>query len=148
MINICDKGHISKNYSTTGICDVCVSNQKSKDYVKNHKERILLTKAKNRAKTKNIEFNIDINDVIIPDVCPILGIDIIKDTGGRHNKNSPSIDRIDNTRGYTKDNIRIISFRANNLKSDGTLEEFLKIVDYLEKFENSLEGVLGKILNP
>jgi hypothetical protein len=42
-----------------------------------------------------------------------------------------SVDRIDNNSGYTKDNIKVISFRANRLKSNGTLEEFEQIVKYL-----------------
>jgi hypothetical protein len=43
------------------------------------------------------------------------------------------IDRIDTSKGYLKDNIKVISWRANRLKSDGTLEELEKIVNYMRK---------------
>jgi hypothetical protein len=130
---LCPKGHESLKFSITGECEVCKSNEESKKYVKNHKDRILLTKAKNRAKRKGLEFNIDITDVVIPKKCPILGIDIITDVSGKYTHNSPSIDRIDNDRGYIKGNVRVISHRANALKGDATLEELKMVV---ENFNN------------
>ena len=39
--------------------------------------------------------------------------------------------RYDDELGYTADNIRVISWRANRLKSDGTLEDFIRIAQYL-----------------
>jgi hypothetical protein len=41
--------------------------------------------------------------------------------GGRHD--SPSIDRKDNTKGYTKDNVWVISQLANQMKSNATPEQ-------------------------
>ena len=53
--------------------------------------------------------------------------------GSRENRfSSPSLDRIDNTKGYVPGNLQVISYRANQLKSDGTLEEFRKLVAHLE----------------
>jgi len=86
--------------------------------------------AKGRAKKTGKEFNIDISDVIIPEICPVLGIIIIPGIGSR-NDNSPSIDRFNNARGYTKDNIRIISFRANRLKSDANTNEIEQLLKYM-----------------
>lgn len=45
---------------------------------------------------------------------------------------SASLDRFDNTKGYIRSNVKIISNRANELKSDGTLEEFIRLVEYLK----------------
>ena len=45
---------------------------------------------------------------------------------------APSIDRIDNTRGYVKDNIIIVSRRANILKKDATINELIKLANYYE----------------
>lgn len=85
----------------------------------------MLVEAKSRAKSKGIEFGITNEDVIWNDVCPVLGIPITiqrkKGHGGDYN--SPSLDRIDNTKGYVKGNVRIISNRANKLKNNMTKEE-------------------------
>ena len=48
----------------------------------------------------------------------------------RHN-GSPSLDRIDNTKGYIKGNVKVISWRANAIKKDATLEELKALVNYL-----------------
>ena len=89
--------------------------------------------AKNRAKNKGLEFSIEKEDIIIPDICPVLGISLLLDGGTVLTKDfSPSIDRFDSSKDYIKENIRVISWRANKLKSNGTLEEFKKIVKYME----------------
>ncbi len=72
-------------------------------------------------------------DFIVPEFCPILNIKIIQGIikgAGKRVDSSPSIDRIDNSKGYTKDNIRIISWRANKLKGIATYEEYQKIYEF------------------
>lgn len=88
----------------------------------------LLTVAKSRAKRKGIEFSINHNHIKWNDICPVLGTPIkLEKSGGRQgrrgNYNAPSIDRINNSYGYIVDNVRLISLRANQLKSDMTKEE-------------------------
>jgi hypothetical protein len=48
------------------------------------------------------------------------------------NPDAPTIDRIDNNRGYEPGNIAVISLRANVLKSNGTVPEFEKVVEYMK----------------
>lgn len=61
-------------------------------------------------------------DFIIPEKCPVLGLSLKRgDYGAKYN--SPSIDRIIPGLGYTKGNVRIISYRANWLKNNATPEE-------------------------
>jgi hypothetical protein len=67
---------------------------------------------------------------IVPQFCPITGNEL--DFSGRNRKNSPSVDRLDNNKGYTIDNVRIISHQGNCLKGQGSLEEHRKIYEYLK----------------
>jgi len=92
----------------------------------------MLRNCKNRAKEIGQPFNLTRADIIVPDVCPVLGIPIQKGSAGFH-PNSPSVDRFDSTKGYVSGNVNVISWRANALKRDGTLDEFRKIVAYLER---------------
>jgi hypothetical protein len=93
-----------------------------------------LNQMKRRAVEKGIEFTLTKADLIIPDVCPVLGLPLERGGGGPGRKldNSPSFDRVDNTKGYTIDNVRVISWRANRLKADATLQEVQAIARYME----------------
>jgi hypothetical protein len=89
----------------------------------------MLNNSKQRAKGKGMEHTLLLEDIVIPEICPVLGIKL--ETGDRKNhNNAPSIDRIDNTKGYTKDNIMIISARANILKKDATMDELIMIGEF------------------
>lgn len=67
----------------------------------------------------------------MPIYCPVLGIKLVP--GGQIKDHSPSLDRIDNTKGYVKGNVHVISDRANRLKSDGTPEELMKVALYFQR---------------
>jgi len=87
-----------------------------------------------------MEFSLTLEDIIIPEFCPVFGIRLESGFGmGRgigldQRDRAPSVDRIDNAKGYTKDNIIIVSYRANRLKSDARVEE----IETLAKFYRSL----------
>jgi len=98
----------------------------------NNPEALLLSGAKRRAKQKGLEFNITHEDIQIPDTCPVLGIPIIRGVG-RQTDNSPSIDRIDNSKGYIKGNVRVVSWRINQRKSDMSVTEILALADYIKR---------------
>lgn len=92
----------------------------------------LFKNAELRAKKKNIEFNIECSDIVVPDICPVLGIKI--EVGEKVIcDNSPTLDRIDISKGYIKGNIIVISNRANRLKNDATLNEIELIYNYYIK---------------
>lgn len=93
--------------------------------------KIILQKIKERAKRKGLEFNLDESDVNIPDVCPFLGIPLFY-TKGKQTNNTPSCDRRDNSKGYTKDNVLFMSMKANNMKSDLTPDICRKFLAYME----------------
>ena len=59
-----------------------------------------LSQAKRRAAAHGWDFNLTKQDIIIPETCPVLGIPLLR-TDGRLDDSSPTIDRIDSTKGYT-----------------------------------------------
>lgn len=101
-------------------------------YRKNNPVKVLLNRTKQRAKKNQWEFDLEMEDIIIPETCPFLEIPL---SFGGDRWNTPSIDRIDPQRGYIKGNIQIMSWRANFLKSNASLEELLllstNITNYL-----------------
>jgi hypothetical protein len=95
-------------------------------------EWYLWDKARSRAKKGQLPFNIEVKDVIIPEVCPILEMPL-KVLGLRNGHQCPTIDRVDNSKGYVKGNIVVISYRANSIKRDATLDELEKLVEFYHK---------------
>lgn len=93
--------------------------------------RNLLHAAKKRAKDYNVPFSITIEDIIVPTHCPILGIELQFNTGTVKD-NSPSVDRIKPELGYIKDNIRVISYKANRYKSNLSAEQLTRILAYIK----------------
>ena len=91
----------------------------------------MLARAKSRAKKNNLAFNIELDDIVIPERCPLLGIKI-ESTEVRNSPNNPSLDKIIPEKGYIKGNVWIISNRANTLKNDATLTELKTLVENLE----------------
>lgn len=82
-----------------------------------------------------------LEDICIPKYCPLLGIELQDNTGtGKgNNPTSPSLDRLNSSKGYTSDNVWVISNRANEIKSNATLEELEAIAANLRaKIEGRL----------
>jgi hypothetical protein len=85
----------------------------------------MLGAARDRAKRFGLDFNITVEDIHVPEFCPLLGIPLTIADGKRHVKfNSPRLDRIDPTKGYVKGNVWVISHRANTMKNTAVFEEF------------------------
>lgn len=92
----------------------------------------MLNAAKTRALTKKLDFSISKEDIIIPLLCPILKKPLICGTKEDYNF-SPSLDRLDNTKGYTKENTIVMSKRANTMKNSATRKELLLFADWIYK---------------
>jgi hypothetical protein len=98
--------------------------EKGRQYYRRNIENRLLNAARQRSKKYGYDFDIEIKDIVVPTHCPLLGIELYVAEGRKAAKdNSASLDRIDSTKGYTKDNVWVISHRANTIKSNATLEE-------------------------
>jgi len=85
--------------------------------------------ARKRARARGLPFTIAPDDITIPAVCPVLGITLSSDGPRDHRA---SLDRIIPEHGYTPSNVRVISFRANRIKSDATAAELLAVLKYVE----------------
>ena len=84
--------------------------------------------ARTGARKRGIAFTIEREDYPIPVTCSVFGIPLFY---GAYN-NTPSLDRVDPTKGYVPGNVRIISRRANRLKDNATLEELRALTRYVE----------------
>ena len=91
----------------------------------------MLRKARNRAKRRNIYFDITLDDITIGRESYIL--DIPFEVGSDNWQNSPSLDRIDNKRGYEKGNVIVVSMMANSIKNQATPSQIKKVGDFYEK---------------
>lgn len=91
--------------------------------------------AKRRAKTKGVAFTVTLDDVRAAwpadGRCPVLGIPLVRGTGGKAHDASPTLDRMNNAWGYEKDNICVISFRANAAKRSMRASELESVAAWM-----------------
>jgi len=78
--------------------------------------------AKQRAKRLGSQFTIDTEWVegrLMTGHCEVTGLPFTMepDKSGRASPLSPSLDRIDSSRGYTRDNVQVVVWIYNNAKS-------------------------------
>lgn len=93
--------------------------------------KMLWASARTRAREKNLPFDITPEDIVIPKYCPVFGFELKIRTKDR--MAAPSIDRIIPEKGYVKGNIIVVSFKANTMKSNATLEEIKQLYDFYSK---------------
>ena len=156
----CKHGHISERMVKGGSCRTCKNflaqsqrnnnreeynkycREKKKESYTTEKRRALYIKnnvkelfyaAKQRAKVKGISFTITLEDVIIPNSCPVFGIPL--DHRDKHH--TPTLDRKVNDLGYVKGNVQVISEKANRIKTNGTIEDFEQIISYMKNGNNT-----------
>lgn len=77
--------------------------------------------ARHRAKEGNIEFSISPADILVPEFCPYLETKF----SFENKATIPSLDRIDPTKGYIKGNIQVISWMANQMKNNASIEQLM-----------------------
>lgn len=103
----------------------------------------LLSDAKRRAERKGMRFDLELLSLNKPTHCPIFGFELVYQASGKRLPNSASLDRFDSSKGYTPDNVWIISWRANQVKTDATLQEMQTVCDAMRKKAagRTLDGV-------
>lgn len=110
-------------------CKPCF-NALAKERATENPERELLRSCKRNARTRGIPFSLVLSDIVIPSHCPVLGIKLMRGDG-RMIDASPSVDRTDSSKGYVRDNISVVSWKANRLKNNATIDELQKIAAYM-----------------
>jgi len=109
-------------------CAPCISTKRRDAHRLDPRPR-LVSQAKRRAKKLVIPFGLMPNLLVIPTHCPVLGKPLEVGVGNA-SEYSPSLDRINPARGYVHDNVRVISYRANRIRSDASVGELEAVLAY------------------
>lgn len=135
----CPQGHVVLERRSNGQCEVCARAKEKRQHSVRRRRPIerMWKSMKKSARTRGIIRAITKADLrgLLPTHCPVLGIELDYShgtKGGKMQPNSPSVDRIDSTKGYVPGNIAVISARANTLKSNATIHELRRLVRYME----------------
>jgi hypothetical protein len=97
----------------------------------------LLGQAKTRAKKQEIECSLTLEELLLmfpaDYCCPVFKTKMFWGCSGKGERSaSPSLDRVNPRGGYTKDNVMIISWRANKIKSDCSAQELEAVLTYMK----------------
>jgi hypothetical protein len=131
----CRNGHLSARNTGSHKCLKChLLHAKKNQQTVSGRTRTMLTAARKRAVKKGIAFGITLNDIHIPAHCPLFGTPLRMIGDNLYNNDSPSLDRIDNTKGYVPGNVAVISLRANKLKSNLTPNELRHFAAALQNY--------------
>jgi hypothetical protein len=134
------KAALSKQYYWD---NVETQRAKAKKYGQEHKEEIyarnvkhpdlyLWIHLKSRAKAFGLKFTLKPEDIVVPKLCPVLGIKL-RLSKGTVKDCSPTVDKLIPSKGYVPGNVAVISQRANRAKSDLSLKELKALTKWLEK---------------
>lgn len=113
-------------------CKSCEKNRRKVNYKENF-ERETYFRVRNRSLARGIPFNLRVSDIPkVPAKCPVLGINLEINWGNKaQSENSPTLDRIDNRKGYETGNVAWISAKANTLKNANTFDTIIHILRYM-----------------
>ncbi len=101
--------------------------------------RSLIADAKKRAKREGLPFDLTAADIVVPELCPVLGIPLVR--GDKVlGDSSPSLDRITPTLGYVRGNVAVISYRANRIKQNATPDELLAVAEWARRETLRVKG--------
>lgn len=146
--SLCPEHGLPKNRESCSSCNAAYMRGYLRRRSRSQPEWAIWHRARKRAAQLGIHFDLPVQDVIIPNVCPVLGIPFV--IGEGRVSGSPSLDRVTPTKGYIVGNCRVISDHANRLKSNldrialsarakfGTpalRSDYAKIVEYVDREE-------------
>lgn len=118
-----------KTEASTDIQKKSKERRKGKDRTEKDFVVRILQMAKIRAKAQNVPFELKVEDLTIPSVCPVFNTPLI--WTDNITDDTPSLDRLIPNRGYVKDNVEFISYKANRIKSNANLAEIEAVALWL-----------------
>lgn len=155
----CTKGHPLHDKTAAGACKSCIRERRAardatlKKYSKSKKAAATrlrwiindpkrswasyaVGRARMRAKKKGLPCDITRDFVlsITPDSCPIFGCTFVFYGGKVVGNESPTLDRLDPSKGYVEGNIAVISMKANTIKNAFGSADIAQVARWLEKF--------------
>ena len=101
-----------------------VKETRNKSYRNTDPRRKMLQQMRGRARVRGIQFNLELSDISIPDMCPYLKVPFVIGTKGNY-EYTHSVDRIDNSKGYIPGNIEVVTKKANSMKNSATDKELI-----------------------
>ena len=101
------------------------------------KEEVILYRAKQNAKNRGLEFNLELSDIVVPTHCVFLGVELLYGKDDYRSQQYYSIDRIDSSKGYIKGNVQVISKLANTMKNEATIEQLITFAEMVLKLHKS-----------
>jgi hypothetical protein len=107
--------------------------QQRMGYRQRYRLKTMVYSARHRAKLLGLPFDLDYEDIVIPEVCPVLGIRMDLNCE-EQSRNSPSLDRIIPELGYVKGNIQVISWQANTMKNNASVQELKNFAKWVLEF--------------
>lgn len=165
---ICNKCKKAPRVNNSTLCQVC-GRAKRKRYYRKHAKKLradslkrngsprglklakkwrvknalrsIIMNIKSTCKRFGIPFDLTVDDIAMPKVCPYLGIPLKMRDGEARTDNTMSIDRVDPDEGYVRGNIIVVSWRANRLKNDAKLWELKAIVAGIENFLREFDAM-------
>jgi hypothetical protein len=136
---LCKRGHNAPRLVSNYMCTQCAKEiyqitDRNKYRTGNTLYRQFCTR-KQSADRRGIPFTIKFEDIQQPKFCPVLGIELNYNWSGDHRRDEAkaTIDKVIPGLGYIPGNVFVISWRANKLKSDMTLDELQRIMNYIKE---------------
>jgi len=93
-------------------------------------------KTKKRAKRQGVLFTLRREDVPpIPLRCPVFGFKMSFEGSHADKENTPTLDRINNEKGYVRGNVAVVSWKANRIKQQLSIPELIDLANYYSQYK-------------
>lgn len=145
---VCPEHGAPKNRQMCAGCNAAYMRNYLRRRSRDQPEWALWHRAKKRAEKMGLPFTLPLAHLSIPTFCPVLNVRLV--VGEGRLPQSPSLDHITPAKGYVEGNCRVVSDKANRLKSNldrvglkarakfapaGLRADYAKVVEYVDREE-------------